>query len=135
METVPCKIRPVGMASHHRILDDSDQDTLECALTTRVRSRAREVTELLPGALLLLGYHALVIRSGGPSQLPVVVQIVFGASVLCATVSVLMLAFLIGARTERHVRSQRRLLQVNVLAAAGMTALAAALAGDFFVTV
>ena len=125
------------MASRHPAVEDREQDQLERALTERVRSRTRQGAHLLPGALVLLGYHLLAVRSGGPSRLLPLAQIIFGASLLSVTACVLVFALLLGVRAglPRETRQERRLLQANILAAAGLGTLSAALAGDFFVVV
>jgi hypothetical protein len=122
------------VASRHPAVHDREEDARDVDLTQRIRSRTREGTDLLPGALVLLGYHVLAVRSGGPSHLLPLVQIVFVASLLSVTVSVLLLA-LLGVRASLAHQGQRarQLLQASVLAAAGRGALSAALAGDLFV--
>jgi hypothetical protein len=123
------------MASQHPAAGDREEEELDAALIERVRSRTREGAELLPGALVLLGYHLLVLRAGGLSRLLPLAQLVFGASLVTITLSVLLLALSLGVRSSLppETRRSRRLLQARALATAGPAALSAALAGDFFV--
>jgi hypothetical protein len=91
--------------------------------------------ELLPGALVLLGYHLLTLRSGGPGRLQPVEQLIFGASLATAALSVVLLGLLMAVRARLRRTPQRRrlLLQAKLLVLTGLAALSAALAGDFFV--
>jgi hypothetical protein len=123
------------MASRHPALRTHEEHQPDAALSEAIRSRARGATELLPGAVVLLGYHVLTVRSGGPGHLQALQQVIFGVSLASVIISVVLLALLAGVRASlsRETRRERQLLQANVLATAGLGTLSAGLAGDLFV--
>jgi hypothetical protein len=88
---------------------------------------------LLPGALMLLAFHVLVIGSGAIGRVQPIGQLVFALSVASVTLSSVLLMALTGGIHLPERAREIGLLAAVPLFATGMGALTLGLAGDFFV--
>jgi len=112
---------------------DKEPDRLDAALLAIVNGRTRDAVYLLPGALILLAFHILLIWSGAIGRVPPASQLAFALSLASAALSSLLFAILAcGSPLPSH-RLDSRMRAAVLLFATGMGALTFGLMGDFFV--
>lgn len=112
---------------------DKESDPLDAALAGIVKSRRTDGAWLLPGALILLGFHILVIQSGALGRVQPIGQLVFALSLASVALSSILFAVLVRRTHARASRIQSGVRAAVLLFSTGMGALALGLGGDFFV--
>jgi hypothetical protein len=112
---------------------NEEPDRLDATLAAVVNGRTKDALYLLPGALILLAFHILVIWSGAIGRVQPTSQPVFALSLASVALSSLLFAVLARGTPLRTHRLDSGLRAAVLLFTTGMGAMALGLAGDFFV--